>query len=189
MPTHQILATEEMVGAGHATKADTLNRFINLIAAKGDLLRGSAAATAAKLAIGTANFKLFVNAAGDDIEWAAGLYLGTFTRDMTGANGDVAYTGTGFKPTEIIFLASDGTTPDNSIGFDNATVHYALANVNGGAASTTTNTASIIVAANFGVTSQAAIVKTMDANGFTLTWTKTGAPGAGAMTVYYLAIR
>lgn len=71
MPTDQILATEEMVGAGHATKSDTLNRFLNKITTAGDILYGTASATAARLGIGTAGQVLKVNSGANAPEWAS----------------------------------------------------------------------------------------------------------------------
>ena len=59
--TQRIEFSEEMVGNGHPTKADTLNRFINLITAQGDMLYGTAAATAARLAKGAADALLGMN--------------------------------------------------------------------------------------------------------------------------------
>ncbi len=59
--TQRIEYSEEMVGNGHPSKADTLNRFINLIAAAGDILYGTAAATAAKLSKGAAGALLGMN--------------------------------------------------------------------------------------------------------------------------------
>jgi len=49
--TQQIQYNEEMVGAGHPTKTDTLNRLINLITAANEILYGTGAATMAALSV------------------------------------------------------------------------------------------------------------------------------------------
>jgi len=67
--TQRIEFSEEMVGNAHPTKADTLNRFINLITAQGDIVYGTAAATAAALSKGSALALLRMNAAGTLLEW------------------------------------------------------------------------------------------------------------------------
>jgi len=57
--TDQILATEEMVGSGHASKDDTLNRALNKLTTAGDIPYATAAQTVARLGIGAANYKIF----------------------------------------------------------------------------------------------------------------------------------
>lgn len=69
--TDQILATEEMVGSGHATKADTLNRALNKLTTAGDIPYATAAATVARLGIGTAGQVLKTNAGATAPEWGS----------------------------------------------------------------------------------------------------------------------
>jgi len=130
-----------------------------------------------------ANLKLFGTAAGTNTEWAAGLKIGSLTRDTTAANGDVAYTGVGFKPAVIIFLAGHSTDAI-SVGFSDVTIDACVIVRTG----KLTDTNAIYCGNTDGSASQTAVVKSMDADGFTLTWTKTGSP-TGTDTVYYLAIR
>lgn len=153
----------------------------------GDLLYASAAYTLARLAIGTANYKLFTNAGGTAPEWASGVKIGTTTRAMAAASGDAAITGVGFKPSVVIFLGSSADV-GLSVGFSDGTTHcaiywYLAATAMVGSALTCL----ALVDKDGG--SQSAIVKTMDADGFTLTWTKDSSPGAGTAPVYYLALR
>lgn len=77
--TDQILATEEMVGSGHATKSDTLNRALNKLTTAGDIPYATAAQTVSRLGIGTAGQFLQTNAGATAPEWAggAGDYVGT----------------------------------------------------------------------------------------------------------------
>ena len=106
------------------------------------------------------------------------------TRAMALASGDVAYTGYGFTPTGLIIIggvagrqlrcgAADSLLAEGAIGeyqndetrWDNNVV------VNIGSLSTSR---------------QSAIVKSYDADGFTLTWTKAGTP-AGTANLFVIA--
>lgn len=141
-----------------------------------------------RLAAGSANQKKFMNAAGTAPEWSFGFYLGSFSRSMTASSGDVSYTGVGFKPSVIIFL-SVLTTVSMSIGFDDGSSSYVVLDYNssGNSHAQSTTPKSIWLwysAGNY----QAMKVKTMDVDGFTGTWTKTGSP-TGTGIIYYLALR
>jgi len=148
-----------------------------------------AAGVLARLAKGAANTKMFMNAAGTAPEWASGIKLGTFTRAMDGTSGDVAYTAVGFKPSAIIFIVGHTTSAGwGSIGFSDGTLNYCQ--FSNSVASTGTqliDTSKAIVLLNTG--SQVAIVKTMDADGFTLTWTLSGNAGTSTATGIYIALR
>ena len=117
-----------------------------------------------------------------------------FTRDMTAATGDVAYTGVGFTPKSIIFLGSiNGTATGGAIGLagsgitqDGMTIVVNGALNFGAWANATTACFSINNGA--GGTDQTAKVKTFDADGFTITWTKNGSPtGTGQVIALCLA--
>lgn len=138
-----------------------------------------------RLFAGAANLHLLMDDSGDEPEWVVPYEIGTFTRDMEASTADVAYTGVGFKPIHIIFI---GHAPDAglTIGFDNGTAHYCVYNI------TTTYANSSTYSIGLGDKdggSQVAVVKTFDADGFTLTWTKSASPSAGNGTVFYLALR
>lgn len=127
----------------------------------------------------------------DDLGIALSLYKsGSLTRDMTVASGNVAYTGVGFKPKAIIFIAGDPTTAANnaSVGFDDGATPASLANLNVVGAGQFFTPAFSVYLLQAGSTLQTAVVLSFDADGFTLTWTKTGSP-TGTMTVRYLALR
>lgn len=118
----------------------------------------------------------------------------TSTRARNGNTADVAYTGVGFVPTVIIALAVlAGTEVSNSIGFSDSAkaaaciFTYYDGGSNGGGA---------FIAAVGGdgtaaptTTGQTAIVKSYDADGFTLTWTKNGTPSAGTISLYFLCLK
>ena len=137
--------------------------------------------------LGAADLKLFVNAAGNLGEWASGMKIGTFTRVMNAANGDVAYTGVGFKPSHIIFLISVVAEDSWSIGFDDGTLTYSMADRGVGTRMNVIPTASIYYNDSGG--SEDAFVKTWDSDGFTLTWAKAGGAIALTGTIFYMAFR
>lgn len=161
------------------------NNVAALTIAAGDLLVGSGVNVLSALTKGTANYKLFMNAAGTTVEWASGTKIGTFTRAMDAVTGDVAYTGVGFKPSHLIFIAHLSTSM--SVGFDNGTLHYATVHYTTSTYSTM-NVASLSMAEQAGKT-QIAFIKTLDTDGFTLTWTRTGETAAATANCYYIAFR
>jgi hypothetical protein len=140
----------------------------------------------ARLAKGTANFKKFMNAAGTAPEWAAGVKVGTFTRDLTAASGDVSYSGVGFKPSAIIFLANKTSNPEASWGFSTGAVNYTTYYRGTGIIGNNSNACIMLTPDATNI--QHALVKTLDAHGFTLTWTKVNSP-TGTGTIFYLAFR
>jgi len=178
---HRIEYTEEMVGNAHPTKADTLNRFINLITAQGDTLHGTAAATAAALAIGAANLKKFVNAAGTLPEWAVGMNVIYGIRDPDTVSGDQSFTGVGFKPNFVIaVLGSNSGKYYWSIGGVSATAAAVLEGI-GIDGKTTMEDGLLMVASEvWGVTENKANWISFDADGLTVTWVRTGTPTGAA---------
>lgn len=111
--------------------------------------------------------------------------IATLTRDLTTATGSVAYTGVGFSPKALLFIAVvDGTTKI-SWGMDNAAQPRAISSF--GANYTNWGSNSIAIADGSG-NSQVALVSSLDSDGFTLSWTKAGTP-TGTAVVYYLAFR
>lgn len=127
--------------------------------------------------LGAANLKMFVNAAGNALEWASGTFVGSFTRVLSVASGDVAYTGVGFKPSVLIGLGGVSGA-GVFVGLGNASLDGAMNNPYLGS--------TFFYIQNTGA--QTATIKTFDADGFTLTWTKVGSP-IDTATVYYVALR
>lgn len=140
----------------------------------------------ARLAKGAADTKLFMNAGATAPEWAIGAKVGTLTRAMDAASGDVAYTTVGFKPSAIIFLGC--TAISICVGVDDGTdkrVVYALA------ASTVygnSNAGSCVGLEDINKY-QRGYIKTFDSDGFTITWLKGSTPASASFEVYYLALR
>lgn len=162
---------------------DAALTFLALTAAQGDVPYCSATNVISMLAKGAANTKKFMNAAGTLPEWASGIFLGSFTRDTAAASGDVAYTGVGFKPSVVLFFTAHSTV-GSCAGFDNGTVHACIYARNDNGVAPYAFLLTDAAGANY----QTAIVKTMDADGFTLTYVKSSSP-TGTDTIYYLALR
>lgn len=169
-----------------ASLASGINNATALTIAAGDLLIGSDVNMLSTLAKGTANYKLFMNAGATAPEWANGIKIGTFTRAMDAATGDVAYTGVGFKPSHVVFLTRVETA-SMVIGVDNGTNHYCVA-IYLTPVYFNSSTHSLYAIEAVGKT-QSGIIKTLDADGFTLTWTREGATASANATVYYIAFR
>lgn len=156
----------------------------------GAKLTANTVPNAALAAAGAANMKLFVNAAGTGMEAASGIKIGTFTRDTAAATGTQAITGIGFKPSHIIIWAVvPGVAGNMSIGVDNGTAHYAVYD------NYMVYTNSWVFAPNLclvllqtAAANNTAAVSVLDADGFTLSWAKTGTP-TGIAYLFYMAIR
>ena len=140
----------------------------------------------ARLAKGTANYKMFMNAAGTAPEWALGVKAGTFTRNFTAVAGDVAITGVGFKPSAIIFYQCIVGSVVGSWGFATAANSYCIMLT--GSGTLTISDTECIWSYQDGANSARAWMKTMDSDGFTLTWAKTGSP-TGTGQIKYIAFR
>jgi hypothetical protein len=179
---------EDMSAVGESKKI--LGSKINPMTALADIIVGGAGGIVSRLGIGLANQQLFVNAAGDGLEYGYGSKVVAYTRDMTLAGGDVAYAGAGFKPRSIIVLSE--YTTSISIGFgDIATTKYVLG-LYGASLGTPYLTSSYILfliedAAN--TKNQTAVLKSIDIDGCTLTWAKLGAPAAGIGNFVILYLR
>ncbi len=141
------------------------------------------------LALGAANLKLFVNAAGNANEYASGFKIGTFTRDTAVATGTQAITGLGFKPSHVIFLVSTSNTAQVSIGFDSGSLAYCVQNKQGVAADTWgIDTTYSILLFQTDVKYYAGKLTALGSDGFTVSWVKEG-DKTGTATISYMAFR
>lgn len=132
------------------------------------------------LALGAANLKKFMNAAGADEEWASGFAIKAITRDLSAANENVPYTGLGFKPALAIFMFSPPTGGGQyaSWGVSDGTTHLGVAYTADGnkfIPSSDGGTSCIMLQTGAGAF-QIATTLSMDTDGLTLAWTKTGSP-------------
>lgn len=118
------------------------------------------------------------------------------SRDMTAASGSVAYTGVGFKPTMIICLGSSAPAAayESTIGFVDESGAGPLCliyiTIAGAFLSSVSGTLLYLADPGNGATKfQTAALTSFDTDGFTLAWTKTGAPAANTASLLFLCLR
>lgn len=117
------------------------------------------------------------------------IHVSSFTRDVSTASGTQGVTGVGFMPSAVLLIAGYANQNSASIGIDNATFHGSIADRDPltPTAWGIDATISINLITSLGNT-YTGVVSSMDADGFTVTWTKTGTP-TGTATILYLAMR
>lgn len=108
---------------------------------------------------------------------ASNFFVGAIVRELDAVAGDVATTGVGFTPDIVLFYGVGRGNNDGlswSVGGHDGTNHAVVYNtysVIGGEASASNATYCIYFNEDTHTTSyQRALVKTLDADGFTLTW-------------------
>lgn len=149
--------------------------------ADGDMYYRASSALA-RLAKGTANFKMFMNAAGTAPEWEKGIKIVSSSRDIS-LTGTQIITGAGFKPSAIIvFGAINGNKA--SFGFSDFSIDFNTAQYGPANWDSQNKTISAWVDA-YAVSSATA---TPDADGVTLTWSTTGSP-TGTFTFRVMFLR
>lgn len=114
----------------------------------------------------------------------------SFTRDVAVPTGPQSITGVGFTPTALTFFAAISNGPAWSNGFDDGTIGSCIAGDvpdAGADAVIVDGTNSILLAPSAGNNYRGKIVS-MDADGFTVLWTQTGAP-VGMANIFFLAQR
>jgi hypothetical protein len=116
-------------------------------------------------------------------------FLKVLTRDMTAATGSVSYTGVGFKPTAIMFIAATDGVTENSTGYTDSALNQAAVALLPTALCYNIPSLVIYLAAAVIVTIQEAGVISFDEDGFTLLWTKVGTPAVGTGYVKALCFR
>jgi hypothetical protein len=109
-----------------------------------------------------------------------------FTRDLSASNGDVSYTGIGFMPSSLIITAQQYCQVPWSMGMADGESQIVdmLPYFN---ARSQSNSYIIYIVTALG-TEQRAVLKSFDADGFTLTWTKIGNP-TGIAYLHVLAMK
>lgn len=114
-------------------------------------------------------------------------FIGTFSRDNTLANGTQGVTGIGFRPSSVIFLAVIFSTGAVSIGFDNNGQHNVILNKHEEAADQWSAQGVFSISMFTGVAgANGADIVSMDVDGFTVTWSKTGSP-TGTSSIFFMA--
>jgi len=167
--------------------------FINTLTTEADIPYATAAGVWDRLAKGTANQFLKMNGGATAPTWGAGSVTSkvlSHTREMDAATGDVAYTGYGFQPTTLIVIGVVADLGDIvSIGFADVNLAEMCAYRENTTDLFYIDTAKLMfLNETYGSLSQAAVLKTLDADGFTLTWTKDGTPASHTATFIVLAL-
>jgi len=116
---------------------------------------------------------------------AGGVYTGSATRSTASGSGTVAYTGVGFKPSLIVvFMAGGLGASDICWGFSDGTRNQSIFSLAGGVSDAT----NLMWDYQGPGINQVANLSSFDSDGFTLSWTKNGAP-TGTIVFKYLCIR
>jgi hypothetical protein len=119
---------------------------------------------------------------------------GTFTRDSDSATGNVAYTGVGFKPSLIVFYAGIDTIRDFMIGGGTAAAGRTLYDNFENTLGVNNQAVAFYYRRDFGggnFSIQSATIASMDADGFTLAYTRTrgGSGASNSIVVNYIAYK
>jgi hypothetical protein len=123
---------------------------------------------------------------------------GTFTRGLSSTSATVSYTGVGFMPVLVNFYSEYDATTAASWGISFANVGSTMLNrsfadlsVNSSGRNSWYAIAqhAIYLMSTSGAIGQRGSVASMDADGFTVTWTKHGSPATGLATIIYTAFR
>ena len=101
------------------------------------------------------------------------------TRDMTLATGSVSYTGVGFRPTSLQAFGSNTTISTNNAvnGYCDSALGQAALRAGTASPGQWQYLASVLIYMGTDGAYQTFAVTSFDADGFTGTWTRTGAPG------------
>lgn len=155
--------------------------FINTLTTQSDLPYATAAGVWTRLAKGTGGQYLKMNAGATAPEWVVGAVttkIKNETRDMTAGSGDVAYTGYGFTPKGLVIFAMNaaGLSDIGSYGFGDGSLAEMCIHISSAGSVYILSTTTLIYLWQSAGNEQTAVLKTLDADGFTLTWTKTGSP-------------
>ena len=110
----------------------------------------------------------------------------TFTIDQS-TTGSQSVTGVGFQPVGVFFNCVQSSSDEASFGFSDGTTEKAIRDENGQTSDTWSWSNSSIHLIQDGSNNSSAVVASFDADGFTLTKSKSGSP-TGTNQVTFLAI-
>jgi hypothetical protein len=114
---------------------------------------------------------------------------GVITRLMTAASGSVATTGLGFRPVGIRFWGGVDAGVSNTDGYAVIGIGLQQRCLSTDSANNVLSSSNCIQMIRGAGNKQEAVVTSFDADGFTLSWTKTGAPAAETATINFEAWR
>jgi len=160
------------------------NEVSSLLTAQGDLVYASSANVLARLAKGTADYKLFMNAAGTIPEWAVGTKIITITRDVSLGNASVEYSGVGFKPSLIIAFSSRGNVSGSWGSYEGEVSNGMSMSLAGNLA----NVPYVINCAEDETHAMWVVGSSFDSDGFTLDWVG-HAGSTGTVTAHIICLR
>jgi len=136
------------------------------------------------LVAGTANYKLFTNAAGTAPEWAAGINSTSTTYDVS-TTGSLSITGIGFKPKAVIAIASLASTYGQSFGMSTGNAGYNLFNDGSTTSGMWLVDGSFIAVMRTAYGTQALLsFSSFDSDGATFTKSKSGSPTGTASIMF-----
>ena len=115
-------------------------------------------------------------------------YLGSLSVNTANASATVAYTGVGFQPTHVIFLAGFGNNAQSGIGFDDGT--SPTCNYGAFSGLIWRNSGNRSIFQHMGSTSNTyeGDISTFSADGFSIAWVRTNTP-TGTLDVEFLAFK
>lgn len=118
------------------------------------------------------------------------LYVGTTTRDTDTATGTQAVTGVGFQPQAVFFIAGTQSEDEMSFGFDDGTTATSASTSDGDAGNNNWAMMATVSINDVEATSTyyRGNIDSLDSDGFTISWTKTGSP-TGTIAIYFLAFK
>lgn len=157
-------------------------------AAEGDLFYLNSSLVLTRLAKGTAGQFLKMNSGATAPEYTSNTLSSKLiysTRANDAISGDVSYTGVGFTPTKISSKFNIQGNVNNGTGFSDSsrTSGCLYTQYTGGL----TDSLGFLVCLYTGSgADQEGVVKSYDADGFTLTWTRNASPPSGTIRMYFL---
>ena len=163
----------------------------SIMTAQGDIVYATGANTPARLAKGLAYQVLRMNSGATAPEWSVGtaFKLVAETRAMDAATGDVSYSGAGFTPQAVIVLAGKDGGLSGRFNSRGAATGASTAQGVVGDSATILAQAKLVHAWEDTGKDQSAVLKSLDADGMTLTWTRTGVTASGTLNLYILYLR
>lgn len=110
-------------------------------------------------------------------------FMGQFTRDISSI-GAQAITGVGFTPSKVFFIYHRNSEVEFGSGWMNSAAQRAHYWDSGTSNYYTTSSSAIAIAINDATTDAKAAYTSLDSDGFTVTWAKTGSPTGDAYINY-----
>lgn len=112
------------------------------------------------------------------------VFNGSTSYNLATASGTVAITGVGFRPKNVQILGSIASTDTTSSGWGNGVASGCIYNNGLGGGGWTASGTNALFLVTGAVDSARGVISSLDADGFTITWTKIGSPTGSASIVY-----